>query len=78
MLQSMMLQRVGHDLTTKQQHEVPPNMYYSHEASLTAQVPSPLPFLSFHEHLVHLLRLYLIINDKQRQHIKKQRHYFAV
>ena len=34
-------------------------------------------FLGFHEHLVHLLHLYLIINDKQRQHIKKQRHYFA-
>ena len=78
MLQSMMLQRVGHDLATEQQHEVLPNMYYSHEASLTAQVLSPLPFLGFHEHLVHLLHLYLIINDKQRQHIKKQRHYFAV
>ena len=80
MLQSMMLQRVEHDLATEQQQheEVSPNIYYSHEASLTAQVLSLLPFLGFHEHLVNLLHLYLIINGKQRQHIKKQRHYFAV
>ena len=47
MLQSMMLQKVGHDLVIEQQHEeVPPNMCYSCDASLTAQVLSPLPFLA--------------------------------
>ena len=73
MLQSMMLQRVGHDLATEQQHEVLPNMYYSHEASLTAQVLSPLPFLGFHEHFCTLSYICTLSSMTNRDSILKSR-----